>query len=108
MIIDIAIYIGLAIGLILAVTLFIYVYARLSAQQRSDFNLLAAKAISLVEQEYGPSNGEEKMSAAIDLLDSWINNKFHTKFTPEQLKAALQFAFDNSPLKHPIKSADNK
>jgi hypothetical protein len=85
------------VALVLAGSLFVYVYSKLDAKAKEDLDQLAQKAIVLVEQkahEYeGTVEGQTKRKEALDLVDSWVNKKFHTKFTPDQIEAAIQFGF---------------
>ncbi len=96
----------LAVGLVLAGTGFVFIYSKLNAQQRQELDRLAAQAVSFVEQKAKNSNlevaGEEKLSNAIDFVANKVNSKFHTKFTPEEIEAACQYAFDKSPLKKDV------
>ncbi|MDD9149345.1 phage holin, LLH family [Sporolactobacillus sp. CQH2019] len=106
MIINVTIIVMAVAALVFSLTGFIGVYSRLSVQQKQELDRLAGQAVSFIEQNANNSNikviGAEKLSQAVDFVASQVNGKLHTKFTPEQIQAAVQFAFDRSPLKKDV------
>lgn len=106
MIINAAVIILALAALVASVTVFVAVYSKLSVSQKQDLDRLAGQAVSFVEQQASNSDikvvGAEKLSQAVDFVANQVNSKLHTKFTPEQIQAAVQFAFDNSPLKKDV------